>query len=342
MTSGHRKRLAIELIGTTNSRLLAQTRAVLIHEAYFTIYAIQPWTTVLVRSSQRQSQAWVVPISRRLLENAGQEPWSRTAWLSLDLARTLELKNRAHIPIVIEMMTATLRVQPARIDNYLDSDRIVVSEQARQAFGRRLLVSSGSRVAVMRTTRRHSGRQADSSVRMNFHIRRLLGVVPEPVTNTQQVQISTFHPIKASIRDIDILWLVLRFIARLVSEPVEGIGRLALRAPSVTLANEESLTSDDAHGVARIPSNAADLLGVSTGDSIYVYWGRQRVRIRALLLDSGTAAEAPLQRIVDWMPDTRAPQPDPQSKICLPAKVRATLGVPRSGVPVARRSILST
>jgi hypothetical protein len=342
MTPGHPVPLAVELTGTTNSRLLAQTRAVLVHESFFTVYMVQPWTTMLVRSGERKSQAWVVPISRRLLVNAGHEPWSRTAWLSLDLARTLKLKSGAHIPLTIETTTATLRVQPARIDNYLNSDRIVVSKQARRVFGRMLLVSSGSRVAVMRTTRRHSKQQADSSVRMNFHVRRLLGVVPEPVTNTQHVQISTFHPVEASNDGIDVLWLVPRFIARLVSGLLEEIGRLALRAPSVTLANEESLTSDDPHGVARIPSNVADLLGVSAGDSIYVYWGRRRVRLRVLLLDSSTVAELPLQGVVDWMPNTRAAQPDPQSKICLPAKVRVALGMPRNGVPVVRRSVLST
>lgn len=334
-------RVEITLSAATDDRLLAQLPAVLLHESYFIVYGIEPWTTAQVGRGGRKAHAWLVPIAPRLLSHRQDVSWSETAWISKDLARSLAISNGDRVPVRLSVVADRHRVQPARIDNYIPSEHVVVSRHARRELGRMVYVSSGYRVAVVKASRRRARDQRPRTVRMNFHMRRLLGVAPDPATDTQQVQLSPYRRVKVPMS----FWAWLRRVPgwcfRELPMLFELVGRPLLRAPAVTLASEESLTADDPHGVARVPTYAAELLGTTAGDSVYVYWGKARARVRCQILSDKQEIQIPIQRIVDWLPSRRPPLADRNSIILLPAKIRATLGVPRNGVVVVRRSVVS-
>lgn len=331
----------LTLQGVTKQHLLAQLPAALVHESFFGTYQISPWTVIELWRGERRATAWLVPASRDLLDHADGQPWCSTAWISKNLASSLDLAFDTPEQVRVVMRSQYMRVQPARIDNYIESDRVVASPELVKAFGTRLLASSGSRIAVLRAVRRDARKQNAGSVRINYNTRRLLGIAPDPVTNRESIQISRYMPaISPHGRKAEIG----RWIVWSLSLPIlllEILGRVALRAPNVLLASEESYTSDDPHGVARVSEEAAELLGISSGDSIYVFWGSRYLKIRALTFKTEAPPVSQKQRIVDWTPSVRPPRADSESRIALPGKVRATIGAPRNAIVRVRRSVLS-
>ncbi|WP_054814591.1 hypothetical protein [Nocardia arizonensis] len=335
----------VELIleGFTHRSLLRQAPAVIVHPAFFVAHRIRPWTIATLEFGKKRRRAWLVPASADLLCAWERVSWSGSVWISIGLAERMGIEPAdTGVEVRLCVEAATARVQPARIDNFLETDQIVLDAAARKRMTRRVLLVSESRTMIVRPVgRRRSRRQAVGRIRLNFHARMLLGIVPGAVTDRQYVQMSPYRPVGAPVSIRRMIRRAVAAVPRLPLLVLEYVARALLGAPRVALAIEESGTSDDPHGLARIPKDALDLLGIESGDKVFVYWGRRRVLVRACSYDKEASDHLPDTRIIDWTPTARSARVEFASRIALPAKFRTRLGAPRNGVVVLRRSLNS-
>jgi hypothetical protein len=335
----------LSLTALTSPGLMRQLPAALLHPAYFSVGRLQPWTIGTVTIGKRSRRTWLVPADDRLLSGWKGAGWSSAIWLSYSLARSLGVESRTARDAQLTFDRTAALVQPSRIDNYLHTHEIVVEPELRRQLlvkSKHVLLVSERRVMLAKpVSRRRSRTQQAGRVRLNYHARALMGVEPGPVSRREAVQVSSYSPIYNPRTRPESIWTWLRRILRAPIVLLEWIFVFLLRAPRVALAAEESDASDDSQMLVRVSPNSCELLGIESGDQVFVSWGRRQVLVRAGAEDSWEYEESALPQKIDWTPGRSVHRVGPDSRIAVPAKVRVELGAPRNSVLVVRRFVLS-
>jgi hypothetical protein len=335
----------LSMTALTSEGLLRQLPAALVHPAFFSVWRVQPWTVASITVGTRTRRTWLVPADEQLLSGWKDTSWSSSIWLSRKLARALGVDIDSSREAQLTFDRSFARVQVARIDNYLQTHEIVVDSESRRrllATTKHVLLVSERRVMVAKpVSRLRSREQRSGLVRMNYHARALMGLTPGPISRRPSIQLSPFSPIWDSHTKPESVWTWIRRVLRAPVVVFEIILVFLLRAPRVSLAAEESDASDDSQMLVRVSPNTCELLGIESGDEVFVSWGKRRVLVRAGAEESWEYEESALPQVVDWTPTRQTRRVAPDSRIAVPAKVRVELGAPRNSVLVVRRSVLS-
>ncbi len=329
----------------TSEGLLRQLPAAVVHPEFFGVWRIHPWTVASITVGKKTRRTWLVPADDQLLSEWTRASWSSSIWLSRKLARSLGVDVHASRDAQLTFDCTSARIQFARIDNYLQTHEIVMDPETRRRLlvtSKHVLLVSERRVMVAKPVSRFRSRdQRAGLVRLNYHARALMGLTPGPISRRPSIQLSSYAPVWDSHGRPESVWTWIRRVLRAPIVVLEAVFVLLLRAPRVALAAEESDASDDSQMLVRVSPNTCELLGIESGDGVFVTWGRRRVLVRAGAEESWEYEESALPQKVDWTPGRQTHRVAPDSRIAVPAKVRAELGAPRNSVLVVRRSVLS-
>ncbi len=266
-------------------------------------------------------------------------------WLSRTLAGRFRALHPEGTAATLTIDVVRARVEPSQIDNYLQSHEIVLGPAIRSAIAARskyvLILSPTRAMAMTRVSARRSRGQSDDATRVNYHVRSMLGITATMFERRPPVEIAPFGTVRARNRSLESARRVAKAVLRSPLVLLEVVARVFLNAPRVTLASEESSISDDSHGVVRVSANTCQLLGIQSGDRVYVTWGPRKVVARAFEESRWEYDESYSPEIVDWTPLRRSMTVGLDSRITVPAKLRTELGAPRNSILVVRRSVLS-